>query len=469
MRSRHLVAAIYLAFLILMVSSQRSNADDWTVMTITVNPPDVDDITGLLDLYSLWGVRDNNIFATGESGKIIHHTSGDTWAKMSSGINDNLYTLWGTYGTLEYNNALIYLFAGGANNILLNSTGVIWNKIDTGAFTIRSIWGSSEADVYAVGDTGVVLHSTNAYNTSSAPTWTDISSFLNIPNNLLCIWGTSATNIYVGDSGGNIHHSTNNGSSWSTTNISASNINAIWGTSSSNIYAVTSIGQVYHFDGTNWTNPHTAPAAAHLTSIWGNSANDVFFSGYNGMIIHYDGTWHDDIASGTPGQTAQNINAIWGSTTGSVYFAGNSGVLIHFSRTADDISPLVLSAYAPSITGGLAYVNPQQLGGISIYFSESMNASTITTSTITLTDTSNGSSVSGTVTYDDSNMQGNFIPNNDLGYSKTYRLTVTTGATDAATPANPLATSYTKDFTTEPHPESGSGSSGTCFISTARM
>jgi hypothetical protein len=64
-------------------------------------------------------------------------------------------------------------------------------------------------------------------------------------------------------------------------------------------------------------------------------------------------------------------------------------------------------------------------------------------------------------------MQANFIPGSNLAYSGNYRVTVTTGAQDAS--GNALAANHTSDFTTEPTPESGSGSSGTCFISTARM
>ncbi|MEQ6342148.1 MAG: Ig-like domain-containing protein [Gammaproteobacteria bacterium] len=83
-------------------------------------------------------------------------------------------------------------------------------------------------------------------------------------------------------------------------------------------------------------------------------------------------------------------------------------------------------------------VNPT----VSATFSEAMNASTISTSTFTLTGPSGA--VSGTVSY-----TGNtaiFSPTAALANSATYTATITTGAQDAA--GNALAANYSWSFTT---------------------
>ena len=54
--------------------------------------------------------------------------------------------------------------------------------------TLYGVWGTSPSDVYAVGNTGTILH----YNGTD---WSAETS--NTTGQLLSIWGSSPTNIYV--------------------------------------------------------------------------------------------------------------------------------------------------------------------------------------------------------------------------------------------------------------------------------
>jgi len=470
MRSRQLVV-LGIISLLLFSPIQGKSADSWTTMTST----------GAQDLNALWGERDNYIFAAGDSGTIIKHTADtDAWDSpaMNSGVITDLFALWGAFGTAGYNNANIFLYAAGTNYILIYTTNGSW-ELSKGniAEDIRAVWGASDAIVYAVGDTGIVYFSSDASNTTSAPTWTNIKDTAGTAGiDLLSVWGTSASNVYAGGASGIIFHY--NGSIWSSEDIAVGDITGIWGSSATNIYAVTTSGEILHSNGTAWADTGvSAPGGVALYAIWGSSASDVFVAGKDGTVMHTaNGTVWDDL-TGAAATGGADIYAIWGSTTGNVYFAGEGGLVRHLARETDAIAPKVLSVYPPSITGGYAYVNPQQIGGISVYFSEQMDPTTIAASTITLTLLDNNTAVSGTVTYyatDDAQngtyaMSANFVPNSNLTYSGNYRLTVTTGAKDNSSNHNALAQEYHMDFTTEPHPESGSGSGGTCFISTARM
>ncbi len=78
---------------------------------------------------------------------------------------------------------------------------------------------------------------------------------------------------------------------------------------------------------------------------------------------------------------------------------------------------------------------------ITATFSEAMDVSTINTSTFTV---SNGSNISGTVTY--SGTIATFTPSSDLAYDITYTATITTGTEDTA--GNSLTEDYTWSFTT---------------------
>ena len=79
---------------------------------------------------------------------------------------------------------------------------------------------------------------------------------------------------------------------------------------------------------------------------------------------------------------------------------------------------------------------------ISASFSETMNSSTITTSTVTV---GQGLSLaSGTVSY--SGTTATFTPSSNLSYGTTYTATITTGVQDSA--GNAMASTYTWSFTT---------------------
>ncbi len=60
-------------------------------------------------------------------------------------------------------------------------------------------------------------------------------------------------------------------------------INELWASSADDVFAVGSGGAVLHFDGSGWTT--TNPTATDLFGIWGLSASDVFAVGDAGTIL----------------------------------------------------------------------------------------------------------------------------------------------------------------------------------------
>lgn len=81
---------------------------------------------------------------------------------------------------------------------------------------------------------------------------------------------------------------------------------------------------------------------------------------------------------------------------------------------------------------------------VSATFSAAIDASTLNTSTFTLTGPSG--SVAGTVTYNATTNTATFTPSAALAYNTTYTATITTGVKDLA--GNPLASNYSWSFTT---------------------
>ncbi len=107
-------------------------------------------------------------------------------------------------------------------------------------------------------------------------------------------------------------------------------------------------------------------------------------------------------------------------------------------------APTVTAVTPPSGSTGVAIATT-----VTATFSQAMNASTIGTSTFTLT-VQGGGAVSGTVSYSAGGSTATFTPSASLAYGTTYTATITTGAQNSSGTA--LAANYTWSFTTAAAP-----------------
>ena len=132
--------------------------------------------------------------------------------------------------------------------------------------------------------------------------------------------------------------------------------------------------------------------------------------------------------------------------TGASDAAGNAMAAAYsaaFStETAPDLTPPSVTTSSP--TNGAAGVGVNVAPTVN--FSEAMNASTVSGSTITLKLTATSAAVAGTVSYSVATKTATFTPSVALSGSTGYTLTVTTGARDLA--GNALASQFTVAFTT---------------------
>lgn len=130
-------------------------------------------------------------------------------------------------------------------------------------------------------------------------------------------------------------------------------------------------------------------------------------------------------------------------TTGAKDAAGNavaSNYTWNFTTgNASDTTPPTVSSTNPANNATGVAVN----SAITATFSETMDASTITTGTFYV------GGVSGTVTYNGTT--ATFTPSSNLSYDTAYTATVTNGAKDAA--GNAVASNYTWSFTTGVAPD----------------
>jgi hypothetical protein len=230
------------------------------------------------------------------------------WTSMSSNTTSDLHSIWGVTST--------DVFAIGNSGTIIHYDGSKWASMSSNTTDdLHSIWGATGTDVFAVGSSGTIIH----YDGS---TWSSISS--NTTNDLHSVWGATGTDVFAAGSSGIILHY--DGSTWSSISSNTTNdLHSIWGVTSTDVFAVGSSGMIIHYDGSTWALM-SSNTTDDLHSIWGTTGTDVFAVGSSGTIIHYDGSsWASMIS-----RTTSDLHAVWGVAGTDVFAGGNSGTIIHY-------------------------------------------------------------------------------------------------------------------------------------------
>jgi hypothetical protein len=256
------------------------------------------------NLYGVGGKSDgSHVHAVGASGTALYSTDGNTWTVKTSGTTNNLYAVW-------ENSDTSYAYVVGASGTILEYSGS-WSAMDNDdTHNLYGVWGyysDPTTYAYAVGASGTILY----YN---GTTWGSKTS--GTTNTLYSVWGSSATNVFAVGASGIILHSTS-GTDWSELNSgTADTLYGVWGNSGSDVFAVGACGTVVHYDGTSWSSMSSG-TTDDLRGVWGNSGSDVFAVGACGTVVHYDGTSWSSMESPTNTiDKAINITATGSATYG---------------------------------------------------------------------------------------------------------------------------------------------------------
>jgi hypothetical protein len=208
------------------------------------------------------------------------------------------------------------MWAVGDSGLVLHYDGATWTRVPglTDA-NIHGIHGTSTSRVVAVGSQGTLLRFDGA-------TWSDtaLTAF-----DLFDVWaGGSGEVVCVGFAGTVARF---DGSDWQVGGIGIANqLGGVWGSAGSDVYA-TGIGpDLLHFDGAQWDTVDTGAALA-LTDVWGTGASDVFAVGAQGTIVRYNGAIWSDMSVGG---FSNFFQAVWGASSTDVFAVGLNGVAWHY-------------------------------------------------------------------------------------------------------------------------------------------
>ena len=180
---------------------------------------------------------------------------------------------------------------------------------------LRATFGSSPADMWAVGDAGTVLHY-DGRNTVSVPS------------------GTTA------------------------------DLNDVWGTGPSDVWAVGAAGTVLHYDGQAFVSVSSG-TDVDLRAVFTVAAGDVWIGGDQGVLARRGGTGFAVMA--VPGINAMSIYDLHGLARDDIWLAGGTSVLAgapqgfvsHFDGTA--WSAIEVLTFGPPVSRSEAVVRIWEL------------------------------------------------------------------------------------------------------------
>ncbi len=276
----------------------------------------------------------------------------DDWCKEYNPDTSNLYDIWGSNGK--------DIFAVGTNNTILHYDGSSWSTMLLYEnVTHMGIWGSSENNVYAVGMrkegtrrmTSILRYDGNRWYWY----WDGATNCSMSTRNCAYfdVWGSSENDVFVvGDNWGIgivgqedllvviDHYDGNHWSAMASDGLYGT-MEDIWGSSKNDVFAVATNRKknyIQHYDGATWSVMESGGGTNNLYGVWGSSGSDVFAVGTNGTILHYDGSNWSEMTSGI----TNDLSGIWGSSGNDVFAVGDSGTILH-----RQLGPFKLSVFLP--------------------------------------------------------------------------------------------------------------------------
>ena len=253
-------------------------------------------------LRGVWGSATRNILAVGDGGTILNY-NGREWKTVSSGTTSALQSIWGSVTETGSD-----LYTVGDGGLLLHSSGRGWSLVTSNTTeNLADIWGAG-AEVMAAGTGGTILNLTQSTSKNEAVA-------------LRSIWGSSATDVFaVGESGTVLHF---DGSTWTTmTSDTTQWLNGIWGDpQSGEVFAVGENGAIIHYDGTTW-NTMASGVSVALHGVYGTAADNLYAVGDSGVVMHYDGAAWSVLLSG-----GVNLRDVWADDR-QVVAVGDDGLIL---------------------------------------------------------------------------------------------------------------------------------------------
>ena len=304
-------------------------------------------------LKDIWAMSRGDVYAVGDNGAVLHY-DGQSWALTTLADGRTLMQVFGTASNDVYT-------GGETNSRLYHFDGLSWQPVflPTFSFETTSIWGTSPADMFAVGQ-GIeegpppsVFHfdgsewhresipflipfnrdlTTISGNEQSLFVGGAYDAFLRFDGEvwrrgypgggegyISDISAGPGSSVVVSDSDGCV--SSFDGASW-THHYCEGEVMHAWASALDDIFGIAG-ARIAHFDGRSWQSMQSN-TTVELYDVWGRSTLEVYAVGDSCTVVHYDGQSWQPMQS----DTDERLRAIWGNAEIAVA-VGTHGTILH--------------------------------------------------------------------------------------------------------------------------------------------
>ena len=293
------------------------------------------------NLTALWGAGDE-IYAVGAKGTLLRRKAG-AWQLEAAGLTTELLSaLWGTDRGTGTNT----VYAVGNLGTILRRERDTWSQVSSRVTqaSLASVWAASTSEAYAVGSDGLIIKHVGV---GAQGTWKII------PNQSMTT--LNAVSGYVPTSGdadvwavgteGTILHQA--GSVWVVEGgvLGVAELTGVW-VGSDAVFVVGRGGRIYSKTQGNWNiemGPMGPPITDDLFAAWGVGSSDsrvVYVAGAKGLVLRRDKAGWTQEASGL---TTETLVSLVGTLEEGLTALGNKGTVLKRSSgrwTASSARPL---------------------------------------------------------------------------------------------------------------------------------
>ncbi|KPA13717.1 hypothetical protein MHK_006076, partial [Candidatus Magnetomorum sp. HK-1] len=245
-----------------------------TILHYNENSWEDESIGGSEIISDVWGSDSTNVYAVGGFTGYLLKYNGTTWTNQNWNTSGN--NLRGIFGFDENNIVIV-----GDWGIVRIFNGSTWQSYDVGNTYLSGVWGSSPDNIYACGS----IYGVSYIHRFDGTSWSQVYSNSSV-NGLYAIWGTSENNVYVvGNDGYIIHY---DGSDWSVIESgSGISLYGVWGINENNIYVVGQSGTISQYNGTSWSSVNSG-TNQNLRCIWALNDKDMYIVGDSSTMLHWE-------------------------------------------------------------------------------------------------------------------------------------------------------------------------------------
>lgn len=239
-------------------------------------------------------------------------TVAKTFVQEPSSTQNDLYGVFGS-GPND-------IYAVGVSGTLVHSTGNgVWQGQNSN--TADTLFGGTAVavdDLYVTGASWTILHSTGngLWGPQNTPTGQSIYG----------IWAATPNDLYAVGDNGVVIHSTGGGASWTALPApSQSTLFTAWSSTPTDLWVGGDSGAIFHSSdhGMTWKDFSINSNSADVNTLWGAAADDIFGAMDYGNFTHWNGqTWAPIFQT----QATQGLESVWGSSATDVFMCGDGVV-----------------------------------------------------------------------------------------------------------------------------------------------